>query len=426
MKLAVEEISAVEKKLTVTIDKKEVSKEYERIVSDVRRNATIKGFRKGKAPKNVIESSYGAKINEDLVTKLIDSSFQNALKEKELMPVAQPSIKMESFNKNEDFVYSMTVELMPEFELNEYTGFDLDGKATTVNDNDVDDALVNLREHHAVFNETDDSKKVESGDMVIFDFKGYTSDGNMIKDGHQENFSVAVGSGNLVPGFEDNLIGLKKSEEKEFTVTFPESYFEKEYAGADIKFEIKVNEIKEKELPALDDEFAKNFGDYKTLDELKVFVRGQLEEEKKKGRELFIREQIVDKLIDLNKFDVPKSLVERQLDYIVQEAKQRMQRQGADITKVSDLEARENSREMAIKMVKRDLILGRIVEKEKFKVEAAEIEAKYDDMAKSIGQPVQVIKDYYKKVNAEQALRDDILIQKVFNKIADTANIQEA
>jgi trigger factor len=426
MKLDMEDISSVEKKLTITIDKKEVAAEYNKALLNITKNAAIKGFRKGKAPRSIIEKSYADKMREDLVSKLIEGSFQKALKEKKLMPVTQPSIKVESFNKDEDFTYSMTVELMPEFELADYSGFVLKGDKVEIKDSEIEDALKSLQEQYAIFKETAEDKKAASGDMVIFDFKGILSDGSLISNGQKENFSVVIGANTLIPGFEDKLIGLGKGEEKDFTVTFPEDYFEKEYAGVDVKFEVNIKEIKEKELHALDDDFAKTLGEYNTLDELRELIRKQLKEENEKRKALKLREQVVDKLVESNEFEVPKTLVEKQLDYIVEETKKRVARQGGDTKSVSDEDMRENSRELAHKMVKRDLILGRIVEKEEFTVAEAELEEKYNDMAASVGKPVQSIKDHYKKLNAEQYIRDDILIQKVFNKITDTANIEEA
>lgn len=425
MKLNLEDVSSVEKKLTVMIGKEKVTNDYNEILAGIVKTANIKGFRKGKAPKSIIEGTYGPKIQEDLVTKLVSDSYQQALKLKELAPISQPSISMEPFKKGEDFTYSMNIELMPVFEVADFSGLELTNKKPEVTDSDVDDTINNLKEQHAIFKETAEDKKAGTDDMVIFDYKGFLPDGSLIKDGEKENFSVVIGSKQLIPGFEDNMIGLSKGDEKEFTVTFPKDYFEKDYTSKDVRFEVKVSDIKEKEIPELNDDFAKNFGEYNTIGELKEFIKKQLSEEKKKQSTVNLREQIVDRLLEANAFEVPKSFIERQLDYIVHETKQRLLRQGADIKAISDADTRENSRELALKMIKRDIIIGKIVEKEGFKVEDDDLEAKYNEMAGSVGQPVQAVKDHYKKVNAEQALRDDILIQKVFDKITDTANIKE-
>ncbi|MFC1855717.1 trigger factor, partial [Thermodesulfobacteriota bacterium] len=179
MKLSVEEISSVEKKLTVTVDKDDVSKEYLAILANVRQNAGLKGFRKGKAPISVVESTYGPKIREDLVTKLIEDTYRKALEEKELNPVSQPSITIDQpYKKGEDFAYNIIIELMPEFEVSEYAGFSLKTTKTDVTAADVDDTLQKIQEQNAVFNETEDGKAIATDDMAIIDFKGTLSDGS--------------------------------------------------------------------------------------------------------------------------------------------------------------------------------------------------------------------------------------------------------
>jgi trigger factor len=427
MKSNLEDISSVEKKITVTIDKKQVAAEYGKRLSDAAKSASIKGFRKGKAPKSMIEKYYGSKIEEETIKKLIEVSFAKPLDENGLKPIAQPMFKAEKFSKDNDFTYSMIVELMPEFELSDYSGLDLKSKKAAVGKSETEEALEKLRQQNAIFKETTDDKKVEKDDMVIFDFKGYLSDGKLIKDGEKNNFSVVIGSNTLIPDFEDNLIGLKKGEEKEFVITFPKDYFEKEYAGADVKFQIKINEIKEKELPALDDDFAKDFGDFKILDDLKSFIKDKLVKRKEHESKTHLREQIVEKLIESNKFDVPKCLVEKQLDYMIQNTRQKLQSQGADISalNMSEEDMRENSRELAIKMVKRDMVLDKIIKAEELTVEESELEEKYDEMAKNLNKPVQSIKDYYKRLNAERYLKEEILIQKVYGKIIQKADITE-
>jgi trigger factor len=428
MKSSMEDISPVEKKLIVTIDKEQVVAEYDKRVLVAAQGASIKGYRKGKAPRSMIEKLYGYKIEEETVRSLVELSFSKSLDENGLKPIAQPMFQVEKFKKDEDFTYTMTVELMPEFELSDYTGIALKSKKIAVGKSENDEALEKLLNQRAVFKETADDKKVDKDDMVIFDFKGFLSSGELIKDGEKNNFSVVIGSNSLIPGFEDNLIGLKKGGEKEFVITFPKDYFEKEYAAADIKFQIKVNEIKEKELPALDDDFAKDIGDYKTLDDLKSYIKDQLTKGKEQENQSSLREQVVEKLIESNEFDVPKCLIEKQLDYMIQNTKQRLQSQGADIASLnmSEEDMRENSRELAVKMVKRDLILDKIIKEEELIATDAELEAKYDEMAKNINKPIQEIKDYYKKLNAERYLKEDILIQKVYDKIMEKANIKEA
>jgi trigger factor len=375
----------------------------------------------------MIEKLYGYKIEEETVRGLVEMSFSKSLDENGLKPIAQPMFQIEKFNKDEDFTYTMTVELMPEFELSDYSRLALKSKKIAVGKPETDEALEKLLNQRAIFKETADDKKVDKDDMIIFDFKGFLSNGELIKDGEKNNFSVVIGSNSLIPGFEDNLIGLKKGEEKEFVITFPKDYFEKEYAAADIKFQIKVNEIKEKELPALDDDFAKDIGDYKTLDDLKSYIKDQLTKGKEQENQNSLREQVVEKLIESNEFDIPKCLIEKQLDYMIQNTKQRLQSQGSDIASLnmSEEDIRENSRELAVKMVRRDIILDKIIKAEELSATDAELEEKYDEMAKSLNKPVQEIKDYYKKLNAERYLKEDILIQKVYDKIMEKANIKE-
>ncbi len=427
MKLSMEEISSVEKKITVTIEKEQVAKEYTNVISLVAKNASVKGFRKGKTPKSVVESVYGAKIVDDVIEKLIKGTFEDAMNKKELKPVASPRISFDDFNKEGDFVYTMIVELMPEFELGDYSKFSLKRKSVEVTDEELDNTIKKLCEQQAVFKETSDDKEIANGDMVILDFKGTLPSGEAIRDGEKENFSLVIGSNSLIPGFEDSMVGLKKGEEKDFVVTFPETYFEKEYAGVDAKFHVNIKEIKEKELPEINDDFAKDLGDYENLDALKAFVKENLAKEKERSSASNLREQIITALLDTHKFDVPSAMTNKQLDYMVQEAKQRYQQQGADEAFLTTIEKdmRENSRDLASNIVRRELILGRIIEAEELIADDSDIEAKYNDIAASLARSVDEVKKYYKSIKAEQYLKEEVLTQKLFDKFISEADIEE-
>lgn len=425
MKVSMEDISSVEKKLTVTIDNSEVIKEYAKALNHAANTANLKGFRKGKAPKSMVESLYAEKISEDVISTILKNSFEEAMKEMDLKPIAQPRINLEKFDREKDLTYTMIVELMPEFEVADYSGFELKRRSTAVTDSDVEEMLKKLRNQHAVFTETNDGHQIKENDMVIFDFTGSLSDGTLIRDGHQENFSVVIGSGNLIPGFEENLKGLKKGDKKEFVVTFPEDYFEKEYAGADVKFKVAIKEIKEQDLPALDDNFAKDIGEYATLDELKKYIREQLTKEKAHASENNLREQIVEKLIETNSFEVPNCLIEKQLDMMVEETKQNFSRRGQTISPSDEATMRKNSKDMAHKMVKRDFILEQIITKEELLVSDDELNTKYDELAASFGRSVDAIRDYYRKINGEKFLKEEVLVKKAFDLVADQAKIIE-
>ncbi len=421
MEISVNDISSVEKELTVTVSKDIVEKEHNKIVSTIAKKAAIKGFRRGKAPKSLVEKVYPEKIREDLLSKLLDSTYEKAVAEQGLKPITQPRIAVEKFENGEDFVYKIIIELLPEFEPADFTGFQLTRKGVTVDDSDVDSALKELRAQQATFKEAPDGKEIQDSDMVLFDFKGSLSNGELIKGGEIENYSIIIGSQKLIPGFEDNLIGMKKGDENDFVLTFPDNYFEKEYAGQDVKFQIKINEIKLRELPELDDNFAKDTG-HDTLDELKSFVRKRLTSKKEHESRQDLREQVIEELIKRNEFDVPGSIVKSQIDAMVEETKQRLQGSNAD----AEQNMRENFKEIAAKIVKKDLIMMRIIKKESLEATASELESKYEEIAKSMNKPVDEVKSYYKKLKAEPRLKEEILSDKVFDMIIEKAEVKEA
>jgi trigger factor len=424
MKASVEEISSIKKKVSIEIPEDQVTQEVESFYKDLGKKAKIKGFRPGKVPRDILERYFKDYIKAEVIQKLIQDTYPQALSEANLQPVSPPVVDPGEFENGKPFQYSAVIEVKPDIKLEGYTGLKIEGKKEEVKDEEVGERLKALQNLHANLKAISEARPIQAGDYVIIDYEAIM-DGKPLEGGKAIDFTVEVGSGQFIPALEEKLIGLKPEEEKEIEVSFPEDYGYKKWAGKTISFHVKIKEIKEKILPPLDDEFAKDLGDYASFEELKAKLKGEIEKEKELGLERQLKDQVVDQLLEANPFEVPDSLVEEQAKAMISDTKLRLAAQGVVLKNlgVSEEKLQEDYKVMAQKQVKTFLILEKIAGQEGIAVTDDEADDRLREMSERMHQKFDVVKRYYEKNGLLPEVKDGIIRDKTLNFLLEKANI---
>src|SRR5690606_20773233 len=317
--------------LTVEVEVEKVNQGLDEAFKKVSKQVNIPGFRKGKIPRSMFEKRFGVEsLYQDALDFILPEAYMAAIEETGIEPIDRPEIDVEQMEKGKELIFKATVEVKPEVKLGDYKGLEVEKMDTEVTDEDVAEELKSMQERQAELVVKEEGEVVE-GDTVVIDFEGFV-DGEAFEGGQADNYSLEIGSGSFIPGFEEQLIGLKSGEEKDVEVTFPEEYHAAELAGKPAVFKVKLHEIKTKELPELDDEFAKDVDESaETLDELKAKIRTRLETSKKEEAETKLRDQLVDMATANAEFEVPEILINNEVDRMMQEFEQRLQMQGMNL-----------------------------------------------------------------------------------------------
>ena len=424
MKTSVEEISSIKKKVFIEIPEDQVNKEVESFYKDLGKKAKIKGFRPGKVPRNILERYFKDYVKTEVVQKLIQDTYPQALSEIDLQPVSPPVIDPGEFEGGKSFQYSAVIEVKPDIKLEGYTGLKIEGKKEEVKDEEVEERLRALQNLHANLKTISEARPIQAGDFVIVDYEA-SMGGKPLEGGKAIDFTVEVGSGQFIPALEEKLIGLKPEEEKEIEVSFPEDYGYQKWAGKTISFHVKIKEIKEKILPPLDDEFAKDLGDYSSFEELKAKLKGEIEKEKELVLERQLKDQVVDQLLEANPFEVPESLVEEQTKAMVSDTKLKLAAQGVVLKNlgVTEEKLQEDYKAMAQKQVKTFLILDKIASQEGIAVTDEEADDRLKEMAERMHQKFDVVKRYYEKNGLLPEVKAGIIRDKILNFLLEKANV---
>jgi len=424
MNVNVEDISSIKKKVNIEISEDQVTKEVDSFYKDLGKKAKIKGFRPGKVPRNILERYFKDYVKAEVVQKLIQETYPTALSEANLHPVSNPMIDPGEVESGKPFQYSATIEVKPEIKLEEYLGLNVEGKKEEVKDEEVEERLKGLQNLHANLKTIEETRPVQNGDFVIIDYEA-KMDGKPLEEGKAIDFTVEVGSGRFIQALEEKLIGLRSEEEREIEIFFPEDYGYKKWAGKTIAFHVKIKEIKEKILPILDDEFAKDLGDYSSLEELKVKLKQEIEGEKKLALDRQLKDQMVDQLLQKNTFDVPESLVDEQTKTLVSDIKLRLATQGMkiDALGVSEEKLQKDYREAAIRQVRTFLILEKIAGQEGITVTDEEVEGRLREISERTHQKYDVVKRYYEKNGLIPEVKAGIMNEKTLNFLLEKANI---
>lgn len=410
--------------LTFEIDVDTINKGIDEAFVVTRKKITVPGFRKGRVPRQIFNQMYGEEsLYQDALNKVLPDAYNEAVKETNIQPVDQPKIDIKSMEKGQPWVLTAEVEVMPEVKLGEYKGMEVPAQDTTVTDADVDNALETKRQQQAELVLKED-KPAEKGDTVVIDYKG-SVDGEEFDGGSAENYSLELGSGSFIPGFEDQLIGHNADEDVDVNVTFPEDYHAKNLAGKDALFKVKIHEIKEKQLPELDDDFAKDVDeDVDTLAELKEKTKKQLQEEKDNQAKAAIEDAAINKAVANAEIqDIPQAMLDDDTNRQMQQYLAGMQQQGISpqmyfqITGTKEEDLKKQFANDAAQRVKTNLVLEAIVDDANLDATDEEIAKEISDLAKQYGME----EDAVKKALSKDMLMHDIKIRKAVDLVADSA-----
>ncbi|MGV3244166.1 trigger factor [Staphylococcus sp. 11261D007BR] len=415
--------------LQVTVPAEEVDKALDKAFKKVVKQINVPGFRKGKVPRQIFEQRFGVEaLYQDAVDILLPQAYSEAVVEKGINPVDQPEIEVTQIEKGKELKFDATVTVEPEVELGEYKGLEIEKQNTEVTDEEVENTVQQRLESMADMVVKEDGK-VEEGDTVNIDFDGYV-DGEQFEGGQAEGYDLEIGSGMFIPGFEEQLVGLSTGEEKDVEVTFPEEYHAEELAGKAATFKTKINEIKTKEIPELDDELANELdSDANTVDEFKANLRKQLEETKANQAEDAKKEEAITKASDNATIDIPDAMIKTEQDRMLQEFSQRIQQQGLNletyyqISGQSEEDLRNQMAEDAEQRVKTNLTLNAIAEKEDIQVSEEEVDKELETMSEQFNISVEDIKN---TLGNTDIVQNDVRIKKVIDLLVDEAKLVDA
>ncbi|HEU4965060.1 MAG TPA: trigger factor [Bacilli bacterium] len=390
----------------------------------------MKGFRKGKVPRPIFESTYGVEVlYQDALDILLPEAYSKAVAEANIIPVDRPEIDIVQFGKGETAVIKATVTVKPEVELGEYKGLSVEKKDFTVSAEELEQELKNLQNSHAEIIVAGDDHAVANGDTVNMDFKGFVN-GEAFEGGEADNYQLEIGSGMFIPGFEEQLVGLKKGEEKTIEVTFPSEYHVANLAGQPAKFEIKLNEIKSKQLPALDDEFAKDISEFDTLDELKADIENKLKEKAENDAKMYVEEQVITQAVSNATVEVPAVMIENEIEVLMNDFKQRLQMQGIpfdayiQFTGQDEAKMKEEFRAQAETRVRTGLVLEAITNAEGMEATEEEINTELAKIAESAKLDVERVKSILESRDPGLTnLHNDIKTRKTVAMLVESAKV---
>ncbi|MDH5160305.1 trigger factor [Heyndrickxia oleronia] len=401
--------------LTVEVDADTVKAGLDEAFKKVVKQVNVPGFRKGKMPRGMFEQRFGVEsLYQDALDVILPDAYAKAIEETGIEPVDRPEIDIEQMEKGKELIFKATVTVKPEVKLGEYKGLEVEKFETDVTDEDVENELKTLQERHAELVLKEEGA-AEDGDTVVIDFEGFV-DGEAFEGGKAENYSLVLGSNSFIPGFEEQLVGVKAGEEKDVEVTFPEEYHAAELAGKPATFKVTVHEIKTKELPELDDEFAKDVdSEVETLAELKEKTKANLKHSKEHEAEHAVQDAVVEKATENAEMDIPEAMITTEVDRMMQEFAQRLQMQGMNLdlyfqfSGQDEQALREQMKEDATKRVRMNLTLEAIAEAEKIEVSDEEAE---EEITKMSGMYNMSVEDIKNALGGLDTVKKDVKIRK--------------
>jgi trigger factor len=428
MKVNVEDVSSVKKVLHIEIPQKTVASELDSAYRDVKKNAKVNGFRPGKAPRSVLERLYKKDVQADVSSKLIQTSFTEALKETDLKIISSPKIDPPELDAKGSYTYDATVDVKPELEDIAIKGLALKRTNYKVGDEEFDAQLGMLQKNMAKKVKIEEDRPVQSDDFVLIDYEGFKNGKPYEETGKTENFTMKIGDAHIAKEFDDNLIGKTAGDVIDFDVTFPEDYHNEKLKNLNIQFHVALTEIRKEELPELDDDFAKSMGQFETLEDLKNVIKDNLTQGYEKRIEQELNEQIFKNIIGKIDFELPESMIEYELENIIADTERRLSYQNTSMEDVglSREKLQEQYRETAEQQVRRQIILGKVIEQEKLDLTDEELEVGYAEMAQNFNQPVDQIKSFYDQ-NKDRLdfFKHALLEKKAITLIIDNSDVEE-
>ena len=419
--------NANEVKLEVTIEANKFEEAIKKVYFQSAKYFNIPGFRKGKAPMNIVEKYYGKEIfYEDAFNEVVPAELEEALKENNIEAVSRPDIDVKQIEKGKDLIFTAVFQTKPEAELGKYKGIEIEKIEYNVTDEDINHELGHMQEHNARLISVED-RPVESGDTAVIDFEGFV-DGVAFEGGKAEGHELVIGSNTFIPGFEDQVIGMEIDEEKDINVKFPEEYFSKELAGKDATFKVKLHEIKKKELPELDDEFAKDVSEFDTLDELKKSIKDNMEKENEQRQKYETEDAVIKAVCENVKVEIPSGMIENETEDMLKNIESRLSYQGLKLEQYLQMmgktaeEVKKEYEPQAIEAIKSRLMLEAVIKAEKIEATEDEIVAKVKEMATSYGKADD--EEFMKNENVRKYIKSGIESEKALEFLVKNAKIK--
>ncbi len=403
-----------------------LAKAYRKVVKDV----NLPGFRKGKVPRRILESRFGPEVlHEEALELLVPSAYDEALKEADIDPVGQPEFELLQIEEGKPLRFNAVVEVIPEVELGEYRGLKAEQEEAEVEDLQVDHQIYMLREQNARLVPKEEGP-VKQGDLVTIDFKGFI-DGEPFEGGEAEDHQLEIGSQSFIPGFEEQLVGASIGEEKEVHVSFPENYRTEDLAGKDAVFNVKIKEIKEKQLPDLNDEFVQEISEFDNLEEMKEDLKEKMLNRAEEESKTKLEESLIKQISDLSVVEPPGTLVERQIDRMIGDMEGYLRYQGLDLDQFLQMagksreELRDERREEAEERTRANLVLDAIAKKEGINIEDSELDSKIEEIAESYSDDPERIRDILEKQGRLPVMKEEMRIRKAIDLMVEEAEISK-
>jgi trigger factor len=427
MDVVVEDVSALTKKISITLPKEGVQKKLEKAYGKLQRETKIKGFRRGKVPRSVIIKHYQGQVEAEVGEKLVQDSYFDAIEQEKVDPVVHPDISDPVFQEDGTFTYVANIDIRPEFELADYKGIEVEKDSAAISDAAIEVEIEELRRDMAPLRSVAD-RAVEEGDIVVVDFEGFHN-GKAMKEVKNDNFSVDVGSGKLSPEFEEKLVGMKQGEEASHEVDFPAQYNNPVLAGKSVEFRVNVKDIKERVLPELNDEFAKDVDEaHGSFADLQEAIRERLQKAKEERAEGDITDRLMLKLLENHTFDVPERLVRFEVEEMIKNTEKSLEQQGMNLESagVNRDELAEQSKETAEKRVRGDFILKKIAEVEEIKVKDEDLDRAFQRIGDQYNMPIAQVKEFFQSRDDLLPFMNEILNEKILTFLRENATFVEA
>jgi trigger factor len=427
MQVTVEAVNPVTKKVSIEIPADRVDAEIEKAFTGIQKKAKLQGFRPGKAPMQMIRRTYGDAMRDEVMRRFYEQTLFKALDEHKIEPVDSPTIESAILEQGSPFKYSALVEIMPEVLLGDYSGLEVTKEKFAVNPENIEGEIKRMQENMAQLIPLGDDAVTENGNTVSLDYT-FSVEGFPEESSNAEDAELEIGANRMIPGFEEQLVGMKCGEQKEIRINLPETYRTPAAAGKEGVFRVTVKEIKRKELPELDDEFAQQFGDYETIEQLRAKMAEYLEKQETERIENELKERVIQALVQKNPLDVPQSMVKRQLDHMLENLKNRLkgQRMSLEMMGLDEDGFRQRFRDSAEDKVKGGLLLMALVEKENISADDNDLAERFEQISAGNPDMLERVKEYYaSNKSARSALLSEIKEDKAIRFLLDKAVVTE-
>ncbi|QJD81767.1 trigger factor [Cohnella herbarum] len=412
--------------LEVEVDAEQVTIALDKAFRKVVQKVNVPGFRKGKVPRGIFEARFGVEsLYQDAIDILLPEAYSKAIDEAGIEPIDRPDVDVEQFGKGKSFKFKAKVTVKPEVKLGDYKGLVVPAEEAEVSEEEVAAELERLQNRHAELVVVDEGP-AQQGDHTSIDFEGFL-DGVPFDGGKGDNYSLELGSGSFIPGFEDQVVGLNIAEEKDINVTFPENYQSEDLAGKAVVFKVKLNEIKRKNLPALDDEFAKDVSEFDTLEEYKADLTTKLKDRKVKDAELARETAIVDKATDAAELEVPQVMVDSEIAHMLKDFENRLRQQGMNLDLYYQFSGQDEAAlkaQMQVdaeKRVRNNLVLEEIAKAENLDVSEADIDEELENLSKLYNRPAEELRDIFAANGYLENMGADLKVRKAVKFLVDNS-----